>query len=136
MVLTAPPAHAWDWFSRQRLLWREARRRLAGSPGPVGERYRQVETRADVIPLLKADYRRDEDVRTAVDAVVTDLVFLGRLDREFSSLSVRNPPRGLRWWWTALTGEQLEFDASATAATPNPARQLTLDDVLGGYGDG
>jgi len=133
---TSPPAHAWDWFSRQRLLWREARRRLAVGPEPTAQRYRQVEARADVIPLLKADYRRDDVVRQTIDDVVTELVFLGHLDRDFASLSVRNPPRGLRWWWTALTGEVLEFDTSIAPRASNQPRQLTLDDVFGGYGDG
>ncbi|MEX0705389.1 MAG: hypothetical protein WD041_02105, partial [Nitriliruptoraceae bacterium] len=95
-----------------------------------------VEARADVIPLLRADYRRDDVVRRTVDDVVTDLVFLGRLDREFASLSVRNPPRGLRWWWTALTGEVLDRETSTAPPASNPPRQLTLDDVFGGYGDG
>jgi hypothetical protein len=28
---TPPPAYAWDWFARQRLLWQEARRRLTAA---------------------------------------------------------------------------------------------------------
>jgi len=34
---TAPPAYAWDWFGRQRLLWREVRGRLsaAGRSAPA-----------------------------------------------------------------------------------------------------
>ncbi|MEX2328153.1 MAG: hypothetical protein WD575_00370, partial [Nitriliruptoraceae bacterium] len=114
----------------------EARRRLAAGAEPMAQRYRGVEARADVIPLLRADYRRDDVVRRTVDDVVTDLVFLGRLDREFASLSVRNPPRGLRWWWTALTGEILDRETSTAPPASNPPRQLTLDDVFGGYGDG
>lgn len=34
---TAPPAFAWDWFGRQRMLWREIRRRLTEhAPDPAG----------------------------------------------------------------------------------------------------
>jgi hypothetical protein len=31
---TTPPAYAWDWFGRQHLLWREARRRLVPTATP------------------------------------------------------------------------------------------------------
>ena len=34
---TSPPGYAWDWFARQRLVWVEAARRLAGTPPePLG----------------------------------------------------------------------------------------------------
>jgi hypothetical protein len=40
MVIDSPPAYAWDWLARQRVAWREVRRRLltaqAVMPGPRG----------------------------------------------------------------------------------------------------
>lgn len=161
MARTGPPAYAWDWFARQRLLWRDARRRLAASATPAAMRYAAVDTRADVMALLRADYGRDAVVRAAIDASVTELVFLGRIDVPFARLGLRNAPRGQRWWWTALTGEELDRPtprgrATRTAADPGTpvatggspeAQQLTLvdlaevdpehalDDVAGGYGD-
>ncbi len=144
---SGPPAHAWDWFARQRLLWREATSRLARSDLPAAHRYASVEARAEAVALLRADYPRDEAVRAIVDQVVTDLVFLGRTDRDFAQLGLHNPPRGLRWWWSALTGE--DPDASPRPVRDRPAGhdQLSLDDlaavdarlamdqVHGGYGD-
>ena len=147
MARSGPPAYAWDWFGRQRLLWREVRSRLAVSPTPVAHRYGSVDARAEVLALLCTDYPRDEIVRTTVDTVVSDMVFLGRTRGTFSQLGLHNPPRGLRWWWSALTGEDL--DAVAPGGTVDTVRhdQLSLDDlaavdeqlameqVHGGYGD-
>jgi hypothetical protein len=135
-VPKGPPAYAWDWFTRQRLLWREVRSRLAASSTPAATRYGAVEHRGDVLPMLRADYARDETVRATVDAVVANLVFLGRTDRTFSELGVRNAPRGMRWWWTALTGEELDGTPrpGSGRAADNPG-QLSLDEVLRGYGD-
>lgn len=134
-----PPAYAWDWFARQRLLWREVRSRLGASSTPAALRYAAVETRSEVVPMLRADYLRDETVRAAVDAAVRELIFLGRTDRPFAQLGVRNAPRGMRWWWTALTGEELDVPRPPRANTspaPDDGDQLTLDEVLRSYGDG
>ena len=149
MARSGPPAYAWDWFARQRLPWREVRARLAASGVPAAARYAAVETRSDVLALLRADHPRDPDVRRTVDAVVAEVVFLGRTDRRFAELGLRSAPRGMRWWWTALTGEDLDGTAAgpppAAPSSPPAAEQLhlavadedepyTLDDVLGGYG--
>lgn len=140
MARSGPPAYAWDWFARQRLLWRETRTRLARRDGPAARRYRDLEVRSDVIALLRAEYPRDDEVRRTVDEVVTELVFLGRTDGTFAALGVTNAPRGLRWWWSQLTGEDLATPGEArhpVRAEP-PATQLALDDVLDdvfeGYG--
>jgi len=149
MADRGPPAYAWDWFARQTLLWRAARSRLAASTGAVAARYGAVEDRRDVMPLLRTDYPLDQDVRHAVDGVVAEVAFLGRLDVRFSQLGVRSAPRGMRWWWTALTGEVLDGPRAAEhAVSRDPApEQLVLDDltpldpepalddVAGGYGD-
>ena len=162
MSASGPPAYAWDWFARQRLLWREARSRLGVPGSPAAARYAGLEERGEVVTLLRADYPRDEVVRRTVDAVVSDVAFLGRTDRRFAELGARTAPRGMRWWWTALTGEQLDRptpdgvrrppEATGTAsggsrAGQGPAQQLSLvdlaevdpehalDDVAGGYGD-
>lgn len=133
MSTSPPPAYAWDWFARQRLLWREARQRLAALEGPTQQRYGLVSAKADVLARLRADYATDAVVRRTVDAVVRDGAFLGRTDRPFAELGIRNAPRGLRWWWTAITGEELTPPV-ATTSTALP-RQLEFPDVLGGYGD-
>ena len=147
MVGTAPPAYAWDWFARQKLLWRAARSRLAASPSRLAGRYAAVEDRRDVLPLLRADYPHDEDVRAAVDSVIAEIAFLGRTDVRFAQLGVRSAPRGMRWWWTALTGEALDGPGAAGRATRSVPEQLVLedlttvdpepalDDVARGYGD-
>ena len=145
MPRSGPPAYAWDWFARQRLLWREARARLARAEGPVAARYTAVQDRADVLPLLRADYPRDETVRRTVEAVIAETAFLGRTQASFASLGLRSAPRGLRWWWTALTGEQLEGPRQAGGGPVaeqlrmidpgSLGRQPTLDDVAEGYGD-
>ncbi len=127
----SPPAHAWDWFARQRLLWRTTQTRLAGATAPVSVRYAQVVDKTDVLPALRQDYPDDAIVRDIVHAVITELVFLGRTDGHFEDLGARNAPRGMRWWWTAITGR----DAPAPVAAPPPARQLALEEVLQGWGD-
>jgi hypothetical protein len=157
---TGPPAYAWDWFARQRLPWRRARERLATSTSPVAGRYGAVADRSDVLPLLRADYPRDDVVRHVVREVVVELVFLGDVSRPFADLGVSSPPRGMRWWWTSLTGEELDtpepgepasgavqtrleldlgLDPDEPAPPPprrrDPTAQLTLDEVLEGYGD-
>lgn len=123
--------YAWDWFGRQRLLWREARQRLAVGPHESAPRYRATEAKPDVLALLRADYPRDEHVRRTVLNVLAELAFLGRTDVPFERLGARNPPRGMRWWWTAITGEELE---TATVAAGPRTEQLTLDDVHEGFG--
>lgn len=150
MARSGPPAYAWDWFARQRLPWREVRTRLVASSHQVRSRYAAIDTRSDVLAALRADYPRDDEVRRIVDEVVAELVFLRRTDRPFRELGVRTAPRGLRWWWTALTGEDLEaVPVQPAAADGEPSRgpeQLrladldaldtaqALDDVHRGYG--
>lgn len=151
MARSGPPAFAWDWFARQRLLWREVRSRLAAGTTSAAPRYHAVDTKAEVVAMLRADYLRDDAVRTTVDRVVAELAFLGRTDRDFAQLGIRTAPRGMRWWWTTLTGEDLEGPSARPplAARGDPApgaeqlalvdvedldQQLTLDDVHGGYG--
>jgi hypothetical protein len=147
---SGPPAYAWDWFARQRLPWREVRSRLAAGATPAATRYHAVDTKAEVVALLRADYPRDEVVRRTVDRVVAEVAFLGQTDRRFADLGIRAAPRGMRWWWTALTGEDLEGPAGqpppdAGTRGPDPQqlalvdleamdRQLAWDDVHGGYG--
>lgn len=135
--VSGPPAYAWDWVARQRLVWREARSRLAAMEGPQGARYRVVSAKPDVVPLLRTDYPTDPVVRAVVRDAVTDLVFLGRTDRHFVDLGLRNAPRGLRWWWRELTGEDVGASPPPGGPTPTDAtpRQLDLDEVLRGYGD-
>ncbi|MFA9445549.1 hypothetical protein [Egicoccus sp. AB-alg6-2] len=136
MARTGPPAYAWDWFTRQRLLWREARSRLAeAADTAAARRYAAVETRTDVVPMLRADYARDPQVREVVHAVVAEYAFLGRTDARFEDLGLRNPPRGLRWWWSALTGEEPDVAAGGVEPPAEPL-QLELGEVLRGYGDG
>lgn len=150
MAGTAPPAYAWDWFARQKLLWRAARSRLATGGSPLSGRYAAVEDRRDVLPLLRADYPHDADVRQTVDAVVAEVAFLGRTDVRFAQLGIRSAPRGMRWWWTALTGEVLDGPGATgqpTQASRTVPEQLVLDDlaaldpepalddVARGYGD-
>lgn len=133
MSVPRPPAYAWDWFARQRLLWREAQSRLGASASDAAPRYRAAATKSDVLVLLRADYLDDATVRDLVRNVVGDIAFLGRTDVPFERLGVRNPPRGLRWWWQTLTGEPVE---PAAPRTPGDAdRQLRLEDVHEGYGD-
>jgi hypothetical protein len=136
---SGPPAYAWDWFARQRLLWRETRSRLAAGDGDAATRYGAVELRSDVLAMLRADLPRDDHVRRTVEAVVAELTFLGRTDRPFAELGANNAPRGMRWWWTAVTGEELDGAAAATSPSAPDRRepaptQLPLDDVFEGYG--
>lgn len=139
MALPGPPAYAWDWFSRQRLLWREVRLRLISSQTPVASRYTAVTSRPEVVPMLRADYPRDAIVRDTVHRVVAELVFLDRTDVAFERLGVAAPPRGMRWWWMALTGEDVAAPparrGSETIADHPPPAQLSLEDVHEGYGD-
>lgn len=136
MALTPrPPAYAWDWFARQRLLWREARARLATAQTPASGAYRAASAKSDVLALLKGDYDEDAVVRDVVDRVVAQLAFLDRTDVPFARLGATNPPRGMRWWWTALTGEDLDAVAPPRRRASTDDRQLTLGDVLEGYGD-
>lgn len=58
--------------------------------------------------LLRADYPRDEHVRVAVHRIIGEVVFLGRTDVPFETLGVRTAPRGMRWWWAAITGERVD----------------------------
>lgn len=127
MSTPGPPAYAWDWFARQRFLWREARLRLIASDTDASSRYRPVDARSEVVTLLRGDYPSDARVQRIVDDVVGDVVFLGHTNRPFRQIGVHNPPRGMRWWWSALTGEDVD-------AVPNPtpvrtASQLSLDDL-------
>lgn len=134
---SGPPAYAWDWVSRQRLVWREVRARLARSGEPLGRRYTMVSAKPDVLPLLRADYPIDAVVADTVRTVIAEQVFLGRIDRSFNSLGITSAPRGLRWWWQELTGEQvgaLPPVAPAPGASHEPT-QLDFEDVLRGYGD-
>lgn len=131
----SPPAYAWDWFVRQRLLWREVRSRLAASDASVAARYRDSDIRADVTAALREDYTSDHIVRHVVDDVVRDLAFLGRTDATFAEVGAHTAPRGMRWWWTHLTGEELEPARREPARGTIPESQLTIADVLGGYGD-
>lgn len=135
MARSGPPAYAWDWFARQRLLWREVRSRLAASATPAAARYAALDTKSEVVAALRSDYARDEVVREVVHRVVGEVAFLSRLDVPFAGLGVTNAPRGMRWWWTALTGEELDAPSRAHADTTTAGRQLTLDDVHEGYGD-
>ncbi len=132
---SGPPAYAWDWFARQRLLWREARSRLAASSAPAAARYGALDAKAEVVSALRSDYARDEVVRDVVHRVVGETAFLSRTDTTFSRLGVTNAPRGMRWWWTALTGEELDGPAARTGSPAGATAQLTLDDVHEGYGD-
>jgi hypothetical protein len=146
--VAAPPVYAWDWVARQRLLWREVRSRLAAVEGPVGARYAMVQDRVDILPLLRADYPADPLVRDTLHRVIAEVAFVGRTDVPFAALGFRTAPRGLRWWWTAVTGEELDRPRRAAGdAGPGGPHQLTLpelaeldpqpalDDVAEGYGD-
>lgn len=134
MARNGPPAYAWDWFSRQRLLWREVHTRLTHHTQPTARRYGHTEAKTDVVAMLKADWARDDLVRETILAVVSELVFLDRTDVPFARLGHRNPPRGLRWWWWALTGEQVETTGTVAAAAAGRQLELTLDEVHEGYG--
>jgi hypothetical protein len=177
-----PPAYAWDWFARQRLVWQECRSRILTAtppvPGPsptpsaatpraggdvpdwsadhpdllISQRpvevldaagpdrdYRPLGTRAEVVAALRIDYSEQPRVRAVVDAVVTELAFLGRLDASPGELGVRSVPRGMQWWWSHLSGRGVEEPPSAPQPDSEPRAtaplQLRLVDVLAGYGD-
>lgn len=144
---TSPPRHAWDWFARQRLLWRGVHRDLSTQDPPVGPRYRLVDTRADVVACLRRDYPDDEVVRNVVHRRIDSEIFLGHAHRGLEGLGIRNAPRGLRWWWATITGAEVpETTRTAGAAGPTHRRQLaldlppgageqSLDDVHVGWGD-
>ncbi len=141
----SPPRHAWDWFARQRLLWRGVQKDLATQDAPVGPRYRLVDARTDVVDHLRRDYPVDEVVRDIVHARINSEVFLGHAHRGLEGLGIRNAPRGLRWWWATITGAAMPT-ASVPAADAAQRRQLALDlsrldtqqaidDVHTGWGD-
>lgn len=127
------PAFAWDWVSRQRLVWREAQSRLARSDEPTRSRYGRLSGKFEVMAALRGDYVDDAVVRHVLTDVIRELVFLGHTDRPFADLRVPNPPRGMRWWWYVLTDEDL--DAGTPPPVVPPPRQLHLSEVLRGYGD-
>jgi hypothetical protein len=172
MSTDVPPAYAWDWLARQRVVWPEIRRRLAAerpppqrtrrpagdvpdwsmqhpdvttvhpAPSPAGggpRDYRALGTRAEVIAALRVDYAVDASTRRIVDAVVGEVSFLGRLDASLPELGVRSAPRGMRWWWSHLTGRPAPAAPSAAGSSsehpPTVPLQLRLIDVLAGYGD-
>lgn len=140
----SPPRHAWEWFSRQQLLWRHVRGDLASAPDPVGARYRLVEDRDDVMAHLRIDYPVDDVVATTVHRRIDGDIFLDRAERGLEGLGIRNAPRGLRWWWSAVTGRD---DASIDPSGHAPREQLelrldgsgddqaALDEVRYGWGD-
>lgn len=144
MARSGPPAYAWDWFARQRLLWREARARLVSVDSPPAARYAAIDARSEVLALLRRDYLIEPVVRQAVDAAVAELVFLDRTDRSWADLGVRNPPRGMRWWWFALTGEEPDTPPPRTAGSESAqlsldglaeqGPELAMDQVHEGYG--
>jgi hypothetical protein len=128
-MAASPPRHAWDWFARQRRLWPAVRADLADRDEPLRSRYGLVEAREDVMGLLRQDYPGDPVVVEAVHRHVDAQVFLGRADRGLEALGIRNAPRGLRWWWSAVTG----LPDTTARPRPRPERQLALD--LGGRPD-
>lgn len=149
MVAASPPGYAWDWIARQRLVWREARSRLAASDGPEGARYQAVIDRSDVLAGLRDDYLSDANVRELLHTVIAEVAFGGRTHVPFTQVGFRTAPRGLRWWWTAVTGEVLDrprgrSDTEGDRAGPQQLTlpelaeldpQPALDDVAEGYGD-
>lgn len=111
-------------------------------PPPVattGRDYRGLDTRAEVIAALRADYLADDRVRDVVDAVVGQLAFLDRTETPLDRLGVDSAPRGMRWWWAHLGGTGI--DRLPSTPTRRPERfeelpvQLRLVDVQAGYGD-
>ena len=123
------------------LLGSTAAHRASTSTGDgTGKRdYVALDTRAGCIAALRSDYPQDTTLRATVDAVVADISFLGRLDVPLHELGVRTAPRGMRWWWTHLTGR----DSDERLSDPNVGDelaatvplQLRLVDILAGYGD-
>lgn len=145
-MAASPPRHAWDWFARQHRLWRAVRADLADHDEPLASRYGLVEARDDVMGRLRRDYTLDPVVVEVVHRHVDSEVFLGRADRGLDALGIRNAPRGLRWWWSAVTGlpdttgrptarhrdRQLSLDLDARRGGDE---QLALDEVRYGWGD-
>lgn len=138
-----PPAYAWDWFGRQRLLWHYARLRLTADNQPPAliARYMATDARNDTLKLLRDDYLTSPLIETAVHDTISERVFLDRLERPLADHGFRNAPRGLRWWWTALTSETLT-DATPPAANATQlalgfeaARYAHQKDIYEGYGD-
>jgi len=108
-------------------------------PGRTDRDYHALDTRAEVIAALQADYVGDELLRGTVDAVVAEIAFLGRLDVPLHALGVRSAPRGMRWWWCHLGGTGVDDGRSVTEPGDEHLStmpvQLDLGDVLAGYGD-
>lgn len=102
---------------------------------PAAARYHQAAEKGEVILRLREDYDRDPVVRDIVHAVVADVAFLGRTDVAFDRLGATNAPRGMRWWWMRVTGEEIDPRRPPQATPRRPEDQLTLGDVLEGYGD-
>ena len=142
-----PPAYAWDWLTRQRVVWTEIARRLAPSPdAPSGPHpdvpdwsdlvdtsaaapeagtprdWSSLRTRTEVIAALRADYPHDPRVREATDAAVADLAFLGRLDVPLADRGAGAAPRGMRWWWAQLGGAPGDDGGAGAAARPSGRR--------------
>ena len=131
-ALTSPPERVTGAFS--------APVRVATSTADAADHdYRTLDTRAEVIAALRADYGADDAVRRTVDAVVAEVAFLGRLDVPLHELGVRSAPRGMRWWWCHLGGTGLDDGRDGVGDTddarPVLSTQLRLVDVLSGYGD-
>jgi len=138
-----PPAYAWDWFGRQRLLWHYARLSLiaADQPSDLILRYSATDARNDTLKLLREGYPLNPLVVTAVHDTISERVFLHRLHLPLADHGFHNAPRGLRWWWTALTGE------TSTGAAPPVVNAIQLalgfeaasyvhqKDIYEGYGD-
>jgi hypothetical protein len=101
--------------------------------------YRPLDTRAEVIAVLRADFVDDPAVRRVVESVVAEVAFLGRLDVPLHEHGVHTAPRGMRWWWTRLSGAAGEAARSVEGDPSEPAGtvplQLRFDDVFAGYGD-
>jgi hypothetical protein len=66
---------------------------------------------------------------------VAEVTFLGRTTGRFADLGVPNAPRGMRWWWSVLTGETPEVPVRGSRpAPPAEPAQLPLDEVQQGWG--
>ncbi len=140
-----PPAYAWDWLTRQRVVWTEIVRRLAPPAAPTGPHpqvpdwsdlldrppgagdehgtrdWSTLRTRTEVFAALRADYATDPRVRAATDGAVADLAFLGRLDVPLTARGVGAAPRGMRWWWDHLGGAGADADARPDLRPASPA---------------
>jgi len=112
---------------------------VAVAVATMGRDYRDLDTRAEVIAALRADYPTDDEVRAVVDAVVRQFAFLDRTETPLDRLGVGSAPRGMRWWWAHLGGTGID---RLPSAPPRRAEreaelpvQLRLVDVQAGYGD-